>query len=258
MERYHPLKDLALRDVVARSIDTELKKSGDECVYLDISHRSSDFIKNRFPNIYMKCLELNIDITKEPIPVVPAAHYMCGGIMTDMQGRTNITNLYAIGEVACTGLHGANRLASNSLIEALVFSRSAFEDSAKTITGTDDYQFPPVPLWDTGSATDSDESVVVSHNWDEVRRMMWNYVGIVRTNKRLIRATRRIEVIQQEIKDYYWNFIIARDLLELRNLATVAELIITSATIRKESRGLHYNLDYLERDDNNWHHDTII
>ena len=258
MEHYHPLKDLALRDVVARSIDAELKKSGDECVYLDISHRSPDFIKNRFPNIYMKCLELNIDITKEPIPVVPAAHYMCGGITTDTQGRTNITNLYAIGEVACTGLHGANRLASNSLIEALVFSRFAFEDSAKTITGTDDYQFPHIPLWDTGSATDSDESVVVSHNWDEVRRMMWNYVGIVRTDKRLIRAMRRIEVIQQEIKDYYWDFIITRDLLELRNLATVAELIITSATMRKESRGLHYNLDYLEKDDKNWRHDTII
>ena len=258
MEHYHPLKDLALRDVVARSIDAELKKSGDECVYLDISHRSRDFIKNRFPNIYMKCLELNIDITKEPIPVVPAAHYMCGGILTDTQGRTSITNLYAIGEVAYTGLHGANRLASNSLIEALVFSRFAFEDSAKLITDKDDYQFPHVPLWDTGSATDSDESVVVSHNWDEVRRMMWNYVGIVRTNKRLTRAMRRIEVIQQEIKDYYWDFIITRDLLELRNLVTVAELIIASAVMRKESRGLHYNLDYLERDDKNWRHDTII
>jgi L-aspartate oxidase len=258
MEHYHPLKDLALRDVVARSIDAELKKSGDECVYLDISHRSRDFIKNRFPNIYMKCLELNIDITKEPIPVVPAAHYMCGGITTDTQGRTNITNLYAIGEVACTGLHGANRLASNSLLEALVFSQSAFEDSAKTITDTDDYKFPSIPLWDTGSATDSDESVVVSHNWDEVRRMMWNYVGIVRTDKRLVRAMRRIKIIQQEIKDYYWDFIITRDLLELRNLAEVAELIITSASMRKESRGLHYNLDYLERDDTNWRHDTVI
>jgi len=258
MEHYHPLKDLALRDVVARSIDAELKKSGDECVYLDISHRSRDFIKSRFPNIYMKCLELNIDITKEPIPVVPAAHYMCGGITTDTQGRTNITNLYAIGEVACTGLHGANRLASNSLLEALVFSQSAFEDSAKIITDTDDYKFPSIPLWDTGSATDSDESVVVSHNWDEVRRMMWNYVGIVRTDKRLVRAMRRIKIIQQEIKDYYWDFIITRNLLELRNLAEVAELIITSASMRKESRGLHYNLDYPERDNTNWCHDTLI
>ena len=258
MEHYHPLKDLALRDVVARSIDAELKKSGDECVYLDISHRPRDFIKNRFPNIYNRCLELNIDITKEPIPVVPAAHYMCGGILTDKRGHTNIDNLYAIGEVAYTGLHGANRLASNSLIEALVFAQFSFEDSAKIISGKDDYKLPHIPLWDTGSATDSDESVIVSHNWDEVRRLMWNYVGIVRTNKRLVRAMRRIEVIQQEIKDYYWGFIITRDLLELRNLATVAELIIVSATMRKESRGLHYNLDYMERDDKNWRHDTVI
>jgi len=258
MEHYHPLKDLALRDIVARSIDAELKKSGDKCVYLDISHRPKDFVKNRFPNIYQRCLELNIDITKEPIPVVPAAHYICGGLLTDKTGKTNITNLYAIGEVACTGLHGANRLASNSLLEALVFAKSAFEDSAKKISDRGDYRFPPVPMWDAGSATDSDESVVVSHNWDEVRRLMWNYVAIVMTNKRLIRAKRRIEVIQQEIKEYYWDFIITLDLLELRNVATVAELIITSANMRKESRGLHYNLDYPERDDKNWRHDTVI
>ena len=258
MEKYHPQKELALRDTVARSIDMELKKSGDECVYLDISHKPAQFVQDRFPHIYETCLGFQIDITKEPIPVVPAAHYICGGLLTDDHGLTNIDNLYAIGEVACTGLHGANRLASNSLLEALVFARRAVLKSLKDLEEKKHQPFPKAPQWDPGSATDSEDLVVVSHNWDEIRRFMWNYVGIVRTNKRLARAKRRVETIQEEIKEYYWDFVVTLDLLELRNIAQVADLIITCASLRKESRGLHYNVDYSSKDNEHWRQDTVV
>ena len=256
MQKYDPQKDLACRDVVARAIDRELKKSGDDSVFLDISHQRSDLIRNRFPNIYQKCISFGYDMTKEPLPVVPAEHYMCGGIATDLFARTDIQNLYAVGETACTGLHGANRLASNSLIEAVVYATNASIQAVNDLKKGKFKSLPEVPGWDDTGTTDSDEVIMVSHNWDEIRRLMWNYVGIVRSNKRLARAKRRIDIIQNEIQEYYWNFKVESGLVELRNIATVAELIIKCASYRKESRGLHYNIEYPKRDDVKWQKDT--
>lgn len=258
MEKYDPKKDLACRDVVARAIDRELKKSGDDSVFLDISHKEPDFIRTRFPNLYENCLKFGIDMTKEPIPVVPAAHYMCGGVVTDRVGQTDIQGLYALGETACTGLHGANRLASNSLIEALVYAHTAAGHAVANLANAKLKALPESPEWDEVGTTDSDEVIMVSHNWDEIRRFMWNYVGIVRSNKRLDRALRRIEIIQNEIREYYWGFKVDAGLIELRNIATVAELIIKCARHRKESRGLHYSIDYPKREDDRWQKDTVL
>ena len=243
MPDHDPREELAPRDVVARAIDFEMKKRGLDCVYLDISHKPADFLKSHFPTIHQRCLELGIDITRQPIPVVPAAHYSCGGILTDLKGRTDVEGLYAIGEVACTGLHGANRLASNSLLECMVLGRAAAAD----ILAQTAPQAAPLPAWDESRVTDADEEIVISHNWDELRRFMWDYVGIVRTNKRLQRALNRINLLSEEIGEYYRNFRVSNDLIELRNLVMTAELIVRCALHRHESRGLHYSRDYPEQ-----------
>jgi len=256
MQDFDSRAELAPRDIVARAIDHEIKKRGIDCVYLDISHKPEAFILEHFPTIHRKCLKFGIDITKQPIPVVPSAHYTCGGVLTDSYARTDIANLYAIGEVASTGLHGANRMASNSLLECLVFAERAGIDILQKLPAI--AAPPEVPEWDDSQVSDSDEEVVVSHNWDELRHFMWDYVGIVRTDKRLHRAMSRVELLKSEIAEYYSNFRVTSDLLELRNLVIVAELIIRCAQQRKESRGLHYTLDYPDVDNSKPPKNTIL
>ncbi|MEA2083298.1 MAG: L-aspartate oxidase [Thermodesulfobacteriota bacterium] len=257
MHKYDPRGDLATRDMVARAIDSEMKTKGQDCVFLDITHRKAEFVKNRFPNIYKTCLSYGIDITREPIPVVPAAHYMCGGVLTDTSGRTNIKNLYAFGETACTGLHGANRLASNSLLEAVVFACQVFLQCRAERNSMNVRESPMIPEWSTGHATKIEEYVLITHNWDQIRRLMWNYVGIVQSKKRLQLVRKRLAPILNEVDQHFNDYLLTPDLVELRNIAIVADLIVKHALARKESRGLHYIIDYPSLDDTNWKKDTV-
>jgi L-aspartate oxidase len=254
MSKYHPDMELAPRDIVALSIDKEMKQRGDDCVYLDISHKGADFVRSHFPHNTATCLKFGFDLTREPVPVVPAAHYTCGGVVSDLNGRTNIGRLYVAGEAAHTGLHGANRLASNSLLEAAVFSHRAAID-ASSLPAPAPGELPP---WNPGFAKADEEEVIISHSWDEVRTLMWNYVGIVRSDRRLDYASRRIALLQQEVNQCYWERKISKNLVELRNLVTVADLIVKSAQMRKESRGLHQNIDYPETDNALFQRDTIL
>jgi L-aspartate oxidase len=258
MEKYHPKRELAPRDVVARAIDFELKKRGDSCAYLDITHLDQKFIKLRFPNIYGVCLSLGLDITKDWIPVVPAAHYICGGVSTDLEGRTGIENLYACGEVACTGMHGANRLASNSLLEAVAYAHFSANSIKNILSAMKEISFPIIPQWSLEGVFDQQEWVIISHNRDWIQKFMWDYVGIVRSNRRLRQAKRRIDILLDEITEFYKVNPVTYDVIELRNIATVAKLIVECALKRKESRGLHYNIDYPQKDDKNWLKDTIL
>jgi L-aspartate oxidase len=257
MDKVHPMASLAPRDIVARAIDAELKRTGDDSVVLDMTHLDHEFLPKRFPNIFERCLSFGIDMRVKPIPVVPAAHYQCGGVVSDLHGQTELAGLYVCGEVACTGLHGANRLASNSLLEGLVFGDRAAQKAKAFVAAGGAAHSAKVPDWDPGRATTSDEAVVISQNWDEIRRLMWNYVGIVRSDKRLERAKRRLALLQEEIHEYYWFSLITRDLIELRNLALIARLIVESALERRESRGLHYTIDRPDTDPA-WVKDTIL
>ena len=254
MARYDRREELAPRDFVARAIDAELKRLGADCVFLDMTHHSRDALQERFPSIYQRCQELGLDISREPIPVVPAAHYFCGGVGVDLKGESSVENLFVVGESSCSGLHGANRLASNSLLEAAVFAPRAAREAASRLDRT---RLRELPEWDSGQATDLDELVVIKQTWEEIRQFMWNYVGIVRTTRRLQRARHRVELVQEEIRNYYWDFRLTSDLVELRNLATVAGLVVESALSRRESRGLHFTMDFPDRDPR-WVRDTRL